>query len=264
LTALAGAEYPWSMLSRVADLRVLYRDDALLIVDKPAGLVVHRGWATDRVTALDLARKLAGQWVYPAHRLDRGTSGVLVFGLSPGAAQQLERAFAEERVEKRYLALVRGMAPEAMTIDHPLAKEPGKPKLASSTRVLRLDHFEVHNEETGDTRRYSWVEACPSNGRPHQIRRHLKHISHPIIGDVRYGKAEHNRLFRRRFGLDRLVLHAEQLCLPHPSEPRRVTVNARLPEELVALLAALRSGATPHDGGSGTVRPGEPTPFDRL
>jgi tRNA pseudouridine65 synthase len=250
------------MPALAADLRVLYRDDALLIVDKPSGLVVHRGWATDRITALDLARELAGQWVYPAHRLDRGTSGVLVFGLSPSVAQQLERAFAEERVEKRYLALVRGMAPEAITIDHPLAKEPGKPKLPSSTRVAHLDHFEVQNEETGDTRRYSWVEARPASGRPHQIRRHLKHISHPIIGDVRYGKADHNRLFRRRFGLDRLVLHAEQLSLPHPFEPRRVTVNAHLPDELVALLAALRSGGEPHGDGSEAMRPGEPTSFD--
>jgi tRNA pseudouridine65 synthase len=250
------------MPTLAADLRVLYRDDALLIVDKPSGLVVHRGWATDRVTALDLARKLAGQWVYPAHRLDRGTSGVLVFGLTPAAAQQLERAFAEERVEKRYLALVRGMAPETITIDHPLAKEPGKPKLPSSTRVTRLDHFEVHNEETGVTRSYSWLEARPCTGRPHQIRRHLKHIAHPIIGDVRYGKAEHNRLFRRRFGLERMVLHAEQLSLPHPSEPRRVRVNASLPDELVGLLAALRSGATPHAKAGEMAKPGQPASFD--
>lgn len=225
------------------DLPVLYRDEALLIVNKPAGLVVHRGWATDRVTALDLARERAGRWVYPAHRLDRGTSGVLVFGLDPDVARALERAFSQDQIEKRYLALVRGMAPDTVRIDHPIAKEEGKPKLPSLTHVTRLAHYEVENEETGITRRYSWVEARPLTGRPHQIRRHLKHVSHPIVGDVRYGKAEHNRLFRRRFGLERLVLHAECLSLPHPSEARRVSVHAPLPDELARLLEALRGGA---------------------
>jgi tRNA pseudouridine65 synthase len=233
------------MPSAAWELPVLYRDDALLIVDKPAGLVVHRGWANDRVTALDLARELAGRWVYPAHRLDRGTSGALVFSLSPDTARAVERAFAEDGVAKRYLALVRGMAPDAVSVDHPIAKEEGKPKLPSLTHVARLAHCEVDNDETGMTRRYSWVEARPVTGRPHQVRRHLKHITHPIVGDVRYGKAEHNRLFRRRFGLERLVLHAEALSLPHPTEARRVSVNAPLPRELVELLGALRLGAEP-------------------
>src|SRR5690606_10949555 len=99
-----------------SELVVLYGDVALVVVDMPAGAIVHRGWANDRVTLMDLARQRAGCWVYPAHRLDRGTSGVLVFGLSPAAAHAVERAFAEERVHKRYLALVRGMAPETITI----------------------------------------------------------------------------------------------------------------------------------------------------
>ena len=238
------------MATAPMELPVLYRDDALLIVDKPAGLIVHRGWANDRVTALDLARQLAGHWVYPAHRLDRGTSGVLVFGTSPAAAHAIERAFAQDLVQKRYLALVRGMAPEAITIDHPIAKEEGKPKLPSTTHVARLSHCEVENDQTGETRRYSWVEARPVTGRPHQIRRHLKHIAHPIVGDVRYGKAEHNRLFRRRFGLERLVLHAAELTLPHPTEPRRVSVSAPLPVELIELLRALGLGALPPTAGA--------------
>jgi tRNA pseudouridine65 synthase len=86
-------------------------------------------------------------------------------------------------------------------------------------------------------------------GRPHQVRRHLKHIAHPIVGDVRYGKAEHNRLFRRRFGLERLVLHAEALSLPHPTEARQVCVNAPLPRELAALLRALRLDVLPPVAG---------------
>ena len=221
-------------------LGVLYRDDTLLIVNKPAGLVVHRGWATDRITALDLARKLAGQWVYPVHRLDRGTSGVLVFGLSPDVARSVEESFAAELVSKRYFALVRGMAPDNVHVDHPLAKDKDKPKVPASTDVARLEHYEVENDETGVRRRYSWVEAQPLTGRPHQIRRHLKHINHPILGDVRYGKSEHNRLFRRLFGLERMVLHAASVAFPHPSSGERIEVQAPLPAELSTLLEALR------------------------
>jgi tRNA pseudouridine65 synthase len=233
------------MPAAVSPLPILYQDEALLVVDKPAGLVVHRGWADDDVTALDLARQLARRWVYPVHRLDRSTSGVLVFGLSPDVARAVEQAFQQNLVNKRYLALVRGMAPDNVSVDHPIAKDKDKPKLDSLTHVARLDHYEVSNDETGLTRRYSWVEARPVTGRPHQIRRHLKHISHPIVGDVRYGKAEHNRLFRRRFGLERMVLHAESISLPHPTEERRLTLNAPLPAELVRLLDALRASESP-------------------
>jgi tRNA pseudouridine65 synthase len=230
------------------ELPILFRDEALLVVNKPAGLVVHRGWATDDVTALDLARALAGRWVYPMHRLDRSTSGVLVFALSPEIARVVEQSFSLQRVEKRYVALVRGLAPERASIDHPIAKEKGEPKLPSLTHVDRIEHHALHNEETGLTRCYSWVLARPVTGRPHQIRRHLKHINHPIIGDVRYGKSEHNRLFRRRFGLERMVLHAEQLRLPHPLDGQLLELNAPLPPELAALREVLRAGAA--GGGS--------------
>jgi len=226
---------------RTLELSILYRDDHLLIVNKPAGLVVHRGWADDRVTALDLARDALGSWVYPAHRLDRQTSGALIFGLNPQVARLLEQAFARALVEKRYLTLVRGMAPERLDIDHPLAKEKGKAQLPAQTALRRLADFEVENEETRVRRRYSWLEARPLTGRPHQIRRHLKHVSHPIIGDVRYGKAEHNRLFRRRFGLDRMVLHAAHVAFPHPMDGRPLAIDAPLPAELVRLLEALRA-----------------------
>ena len=221
------------------ELPVLYRDAALLVVNKPSGMAVHRGWATDKITALSLARDIAGQWVYPAHRLDRSTSGVLVFALSPEVAARVQELFSADVVYKRYLALVRGNAPEQARIDHPIAKDKGKPKLPAFTQMRRLDSYQVLNDVTGAVRTYSWVEAQPLTGRPHQIRRHLKHISHPIIGDVRYGKAEHNRLFRRRFGLERLALHAEQLSLPHPLDGTRLSILAALPEDLRHVLSAL-------------------------
>lgn len=230
---------------RPAPVPVLYRDSALVIVNKPPGMIVHRGWAQDTVTALAAVRAMVGQWVYPVHRLDRGTSGVLVFALSPEIASRLGDAFMSQHVEKRYLALVRGLAPEEVLIDHPIAKEPGKPKLAAVTRVTRLESYPVTDELTQVSRRYSWVEAVPLTGRPHQVRRHLKHINHPIIGDVRYGKGEHNRLFRRRFCLERMALHAASLCLPHPIDATPLLVTAPLPADLAALRAALAAEDAP-------------------
>lgn len=226
-------------MAAVTALSLLYRDDALVVVDKPAGLIVHRGWAQDEVTVLSLLRDLLGHWVYPAHRLDRGTSGVLLFANSPEVAAQLGTAFAEDRVHKRYLALVRGRAPEQVLIDHPLAKEPGKPRQPAQTRAGRLFSAPLRNELTDVERQYSWVEAFPLTGRAHQVRRHLKHISHPIIGDVRYGKSEHNYLFQRRFGLTRLALHAERVSLEHPLSGLPLEVCAPLPEDLRSVWAAL-------------------------
>lgn len=223
-------------------LSLLYRDEALVVVDKPAGLIVHRGWAQDEVTVLSLLRDLLGHWVYPAHRLDRGTSGALIFANTAEVAGQLGEAFAADRVHKRYLALVRGRAPDQALIDHPLAKEPGKPKMPSQTRMARLFNAAVRNELTDVERQYSWVEAFPLTGRAHQVRRHLKHLSHPIIGDVRYGKSEHNHLFQRRFGLTRMALHAERVSFAHPISGELLEVCAPLPDDLRSVWAALSSG----------------------
>jgi tRNA pseudouridine65 synthase len=224
-------------------LPVLYRDDALVVVDKPAGMIVHRGWAQDEVTALSLLRDGLGQRVYPVHRLDRGTSGALIFALTPEIASALGSAFMEDRVSKRYLALVRGQAPEQALVDHAIAKEPGKPKQPAQTRVARLFSHPLTDELTGISRNYSWVEAWPLTGRAHQVRRHLKHLNHPIIGDVRYGKAEHNRLFRRRFGLTRLALHAERVSFVHPLHGSLLEVLAPLPADLASVLQALAQTA---------------------
>jgi len=225
-------------------LPLLYRDAALVVVDKPAGMIVHRGWAQDEVTALSVVRNMLGQWVYPVHRLDRGTSGALIFALTPEIASTLGQAFMEDRVSKRYLALVRGQAPEQALVDHAIAKEPGKPKQPAQTRVARLFSHPLTNELTGISRNYSWVEAWPLTGRAHQVRRHLKHLDHPIIGDVRYGKSEHNRLFQRRFGLERMALHAERVSFAHPLQGGTIEVVAPVPQELASVLAALAASAS--------------------
>ncbi|MEM7350019.1 MAG: pseudouridine synthase [Acidobacteriota bacterium] len=210
-------------------LPILHLDDAIVVVDKPSGQVVHRGWARDRVVVMGRVRDQLGRHVYPVHRLDRGTSGALAFALDRQMARHLQEAFADGRIAKRYLALVRGHAPEAEVVDHPVPKAPRGARVPAITEIRRLATFE----------RYSLVEARPRTGKYHQIRRHLKHLSHPLIGDVKYGKGEHNRLFRRRFGLHRLALHARELAFAHPADGTQLRLLAPLPEDLAVPFAAM-------------------------
>jgi tRNA pseudouridine65 synthase len=217
-----------------AALTILFRDQSLIAVDKPAGLAVHRGWAREREVAMVRLRDQMGARVFPVHRLDRATSGVLLFALTAEMAAKVCESFARGMVEKTYLALVRGVPPEEILVDHPLppGEDTHAPRVSARTMVFRREVFG----------RYSLVEARPLTGRLHQVRRHLKHISCPLIGDVNYGKGEHNRLFRERYGLHRLFLHATRLRLPHPAQDGQVDITSPLPADLAAVLQALRAG----------------------
>lgn len=212
---------------------ILYRTSALVAVDKPSGLAVHRGQSRDPVHALELVRDSVGSYVYPVHRLDRATSGVLVFALSADAARAVGGAFERGEVEKRYLAIVRGNPPEQALVEHALSQEDGKPAQEARTAIFTRARYG----------RYALVEASPKTGRTHQIRRHLKHLSCPIIGDVRYGKGDHNRFFRTELDLHRLALHATSLTLTDPSTGELVTIRAPLPPELERTVAALEQAA---------------------
>lgn len=217
----------------MSGIEILYRDSAIVAIDKPSGLAVHRGWARDDSYAMTEVRDLLGQWVYPVHRLDRGASGVLVFGLSPESARALCEQFERHEVEKTYWALVRGAPADEVTIDHPLKPDNSDEPQPAVTRVRRLAQ---HG-------RYAWVEARPLSGRLHQIRRHLKHVSCPLIGDVKYGKGEHNRLFREHYGLRRLALHAARLSVRSPESDRPLELHAPLPADLSGALELLRAAS---------------------
>jgi len=198
------------------------------------------------VHALQLVRDQIGAYVYPVHRLDRGTSGVLVFALSAEAARTLGGAFEAGTVEKRYLALVRGAPPDRIRVDHALSREDGRPAQPATTEFRTVARYG----------RYALVEATPETGRTHQIRRHLKHLSCPIIGDVRYGKGEHNRWFRTEHDFHRLALHAVSLTLVDPSTGAPLTIRSALPEAFARVLSALerRSAPSPdHEPGVGQV-----------
>lgn len=225
---------------------VLFQDNALVAINKPSGMIVHRGWANDRETAMSLVRDRLGQKVYPVHRLDRGTSGVLLLALSPDVARAVQEALQGGLVEKRYLTLVRGIPPSSGTIDHAVPRVPKGERVHAVTDFRRLAVFE----------RYALVEARPRTGRLHQIRRHMKHKSWHVIGDVNYGKGEHNRLFRQRFGLHRLALHALVLKLPHPTTREMLCLTAPLPADLARPLMTmgLMKCSVP-DGSQKSYRP---------
>jgi tRNA pseudouridine65 synthase len=215
---------PFAPPEALPDLPILHRDDRLLAIAKPAGMVVHRGFDNDPITVADVVRdRIVGAPVHAVHRLDRGTSGVVLFALDPEAARLMQMAFEADRIGKRYLALVRGPMTAACTVDNPVPRVKDGPRVPAVTDVEPLAHVG----------RWSLVEARPRTGRLHQIRRHLKHISHPIVGDVRYGKGDINRMFRETYGLHRLALHAWGLSVPHP-DGSDLHVQAPLPDDLAA------------------------------
>ncbi len=223
-------------------LEILYHDDFLVAINKPAGMLVHRS-AIDRHEtrfAMQILRDQLGQHVYPLHRLDKPTSGVLLFALSQDIARQMAGQFTQG-VEKTYLAIVRGYTDEQGIIDYPLKEQldrmtdskcdPDKPAQQAITRYRRLATVELpYPVGRYATARYSLVEVSPKTGRKHQIRRHMKHVFHPIVGDTTHGDGKHNAFFRKHFDCHRLLLAATRLGFAHPVTGERVEIEASLDE----------------------------------
>ena len=220
-------------------LRVLYADAQLAVVDKPEGLLAHesRLAARESDTLLARARDALGQPAWLAHRLDRATSGCVLLGLDRSLMAQLGADFMERRVEKRYLAVVRGWPDAEGLIDHPLDGGPGKPALRpAQTAFRRLATVELPVPVPPHaSARYALIECRPHTGRYRQIRRHLKHIHHHLIGDTSHGDGRHNRVFRQ-MGVHRMLLHAWQIALPHPLHGQ-LRVLSPPSGQLAALLA---------------------------
>ncbi|MBE9610110.1 pseudouridine synthase [Chitinilyticum piscinae] len=231
------------------ELPILYRDEHLVAVHKPSGLLVHRTsldrWETR--FAVQILRDQLGQRVYPGHRLDKGTSGVLLFGMNPEAGRALAMAFEAQQVDKTYHALVRGWPAAEGLIDHPLERKLddaelyGGPvptgvqeaqtryrTLATVTLPWQIDRYPQS--------RYAFLELEPLTGRRHQLRRHLKHISHPIIGDATYGKGQHNRRFAAEYGVSRMLLACSAMSFPHPQDGRRMRIASALDAGFASVL----------------------------
>jgi tRNA pseudouridine65 synthase len=205
-------------------LDVLYHNASILVVNKPSGLLVHRGWGRESVVLVDLVREYTGaDRVHPVQRLDRGASGAIVFALDPGTARMLQEM---DEFEKSYLALVRGHPPDEGTIDHPIPRRLNGPRVPAKTAFRRLA------SQSCQPREVSLVEVVPQTGRLHQIRRHMKHIDHPLIGDSNYGRTELNREMAARYGLGRLALHCQAAILMPPGKSEQLRIDCPLPADL--------------------------------
>lgn len=232
-------------------LNILYQDEYLVAVNKPAGMLVHRSWLDRHETqfVMQTLRDQIGQHVFPIHRLDRPTSGVLLFALNGEIAKLLCEQFEQKQVEKSYLAVVRGYLKEQGRIDYPLKVQLDKiaDKFAQQDKEPQEAITDYEGLKTVEmpygvgryqTSRYSLVRLIPHTGRKHQLRRHLKHIFHPILGDTQYGDLHQNRALTEHTGVQRLMLHAETLAFIHPITKSRLKITALLDEQWQCLFDA--------------------------
>lgn len=228
------------------ELPILYHADGLVAINKPHGLLVHRSFIAADASefAVQLLRDQLGQRVYPAHRLDRKTGGVLLFALTEALNSAMQRQFADGQVQKTYLAIVRGYTPDELAIDYPLRRDEDDGKRGvlqeAFTALKTLQRTEVPLPSGKHaTSRYSLVELTPTTGRMHQLRRHMAHVLHPIIGDRPHGCNKQNKLFLDQFGMNTMLLHARQLRFTHPDTAEVITVEAPFQTEFTRMLGTL-------------------------
>ncbi len=233
-------------------IEIIYEDESLVAINKEAGLLVHRSWLDKGETrfAMQLTRDAVGCHVFPVHRLDRPTSGVLLFAKSSSVARSLTEAFAEHRVTKEYLAVVRGYIPAQGSVDYALSFKPDaiadkfadldKPAQEAVTYWQSLAQIELPFavSKKHDTSRYSLVRLTPKTGRKHQLRRHMRHLFHHIVGDTSHGDGRHNRFFRSQYGCARMLLHAQSLALNHPVTNEPLLLTAGLDDQWLRILEA--------------------------
>ena len=225
------------------ELEILFQDKHLVVINKPSGLLVHKSMI-DRheiYFAMKMLRDQIGQWVYPVHRLDKPTSGVLLFALDSESAKLMSEQFKAHTIQKEYVAVVRGYTPKSGLIEHALKekldkisdKDAKQDKEAQDavTAFERIGTVEL-NAAVGrySTTRYSLVKLRPKTGRKHQLRRHMKHISHHILGDTKYGRGEHNKFVRQRYNMQRLLLHCSALEVQHPHTKQKLRFEAAFDE----------------------------------
>ncbi len=221
------------MLTEKTILEIIYQDEVMVVINKPTGLLVHRSpiAADASEFAIQVLRDQIGQKVFPVHRLDRKTSGLLVFALNEEVNKLMQMAFMNRAVEKKYLALVRGFIAEKGTIDYALTNESGKVQEAiTHFQLLQQFEIEIPNGKFS-TARFSLVEVNPETGRMHQIRKHFAHIFHPIIGDRPHGCNKQNKLFLEKWGMNSMLLHANELTFKHPVSNQEMTFKASLPAD---------------------------------
>lgn len=219
-------------------LEIVYQDEHLIAINKPHGLLVHRSVIANdaKEFALQLLRDQVGRHVSPVHRLDRKTSGLLLFAFDKETEIAMHKQFQESLVHKKYLAILRGYAPDQMDIDYPLVKENGAVQDAFTSFVtLKRAELDVAFGKH-PTSRYSLVEASPTTGRMHQLRKHFAHIFYPIIGDRKHGCNKQNRFFKEKWEMTTMLLHASELSFLHPVTNSRMVLKATPQDEFTRVM----------------------------
>ncbi|WP_080054812.1 pseudouridine synthase [Spirosoma aerolatum] len=225
-------------------LPILYQSTDLVAINKPHGLLVHRSPIASDASefAVQLLRDQLGQRVYPVHRLDRKTGGVLLFALTEAMNSAMQTLFAEGAVQKTYLALVRGYTPDEQTIDYALRNDETGVVQDAVTYLKTLQRTEIPLPfGKHATSRYSLVELTPTTGRMHQLRKHMAHILHPIIGDRPHGCNKQNKLFKEHFQMNTMLLHAQQLAFTHPITSEQIVISAPWQAEFERMIRGLFS-----------------------
>ncbi|MDQ7043738.1 MAG: tRNA pseudouridine(65) synthase TruC [Sulfurimonas sp.] len=230
-------------------LEILYEDEYLVAINKPSGLLVHKSMIDKHEIyfAMKMLSKQIGKWVYPLHRLDKPTSGVLLFAFDSHTARVMSEQFSSHTIEKTYIAIGRGYVADEGVIEHALLEKLDKisDRDKNQTREAKeaitafkcLGRVEIEaSVGRYDTVRYSLVELKPRTGRKHQLRRHMKHINHHLLGDTKYGRGEHNKFVREHYNMHRLLLHAISLEVKHPFRDEKLMIKAPFDEVFTRML----------------------------
>lgn len=233
-------------------MEIIYQDEHLVAINKPAGWLVHRSWLDrkEKVVVMQTVRDQLGRHVYTVHRLDRPTSGVLLMGLSSEVARALAQQFEQHQIHKVYHAVVRGYLQGEALLDYPLTPELDKiaDRFRSAERGPQPAQTHYRGVATAEvplaigrypTTRFSLMELTPQTGRKHQLRRHMAHLRHPIIGDTAHGDLRQNRGVAAHFGTAGLMLHASELQLTHPVTGEALCLRAGLDGRWQTLMAGL-------------------------
>ncbi len=228
-------------------LQIIYQDEFMVVINKPHGLLVHRSpiAADAEEFAMQMLRDQLQQKVFPVHRIDRKTSGLLLFGLSSDAAQKIQAHLENNETQKTYLAIVRGYFPDEIEVDYPLTNDKGKTQDAfTSFKTLKRTELDIPFGKF-PTSRYSLIEAYPKTGRMHQIRKHLNHLRYPIIGDRPHGCNKQNRLFKEQWNMTTMLLHAQKITIKHPYTNDTMQLEAPLFETFSEMITTLKLNQQP-------------------
>lgn len=224
-------------------LEILYQDEYFVAINKPHGLLVHRTKiaADADEFALQLLKQQLNRYVYPVHRLDRKTAGILLFAFDKTTTANLQAQLQSKCTQKQYLALVRGFFPKEITADRPLTNDRGKTQEAL-TRFKCLRHIEIPVPYGNfQTSRYALIQAYPQTGRMHQIRKHCYQLRHPIIGDRPHGCNKQNKLFKEKWDMTTMLLHAQSMTLKRTDTDENITITAPLSDEFHRTLSIFES-----------------------